>query len=107
MSPSAADFVAHLLDVDRRNSYDADSRRARVYVLPSDDACAVFELDPEDVVARLLHLESEVGSLWPEVPLDVRARRLLSIHLMECVREGSDEVFRVRPTGIISLGRRS
>lgn len=107
MSLSAADFVAHLLDVDRRNSYDADSRRARVYVLPSDDAYAVFELDPEDVVARLLHLESEVGSLWPEVPLDVRARRLLSIHLMECVREGSDEVFRVTPTGIVSLGRRS
>ena len=52
MSPSAADFVAHLLDVDRRNSYDADSHRARVYVLPSDDAYAVFELDPEDVPAR-------------------------------------------------------
>lgn len=107
MSPSAADFVSHLLEVDRRNSFDAASHRARVFVLPGDDASAVFELKPENVVARLRRLESEVGSLWPEAPLDVRTYRLLSLHLIESVREGGDELFRVTPAGIVSLGRPS
>lgn len=102
MSTQAEKFIRHLLGVDPRNSYDASSQRARVYMQPETDASALFLLDPRAVSAYLKKLETDAGSLWPEAPMDLRTYRLLSIHLMESVRDDPDEVFEVTPAGVTS-----
>lgn len=105
MSSQTERFIHHLLQVDPRNSYNPQSHQARVFLQSGTDESALFHLDPEAVTAYLEKLTIDAASLWPEAPPDLRAFRLLSLHLMETVRGDPDEVFQVTPIGVSPSAR--
>ncbi|BDZ53903.1 hypothetical protein [Agromyces marinus] len=81
-----ARFFAHLKAVDSRNSGDLERESVMIWCMPGE--LVPFKVSADELAAALPTIESDSRSLWPDVPPELAAFRLLSIHMMEHAESG-------------------